>query len=52
MNRHCPTERHFSDDWRRRVDRLLTDKLPTCPNPKVKMDMPDDLEFHPLWREK
>ncbi|MEI8293257.1 MAG: Abi family protein [bacterium] len=52
MLQHCPTERAFAHDWRRRVNQLLTDKLPTCPNPKFKMDMPDNWEFHPLWRKK
>ena len=48
--RRCPAEQFFAKDWRTRLERLLADKLPACPHPMQKMDMPKEWRSHPLWR--
>ena len=52
MLRRCPAEQPFAEDWRKRVEKLLEEKLPTCPSSLQKMDMPSDWQSHPLWRTK
>ena len=49
--RRCPAEQIFAEDWRTRLEKLLEDKLPACPHPMQKMDMPNEWRSHPLWRK-
>lgn len=47
--RRIPAEQNFASDWRRRVELLLGEHLPTCPDAMQKMGMPDNWRSHPLW---
>lgn len=43
-------ENTFITDWRTRVENLLTNRLPTCPDALKKMGLPASWTTHPLWR--
>lgn len=49
MLRRCPAEQSFVEDWRRRVKKLIEDKLPACRGAMQKMDMPREWQTNPLW---
>lgn len=49
MLRPITPESAFITDWRGRVENLLTNRLPTCPDALKKMGLPENWDNHPLW---
>jgi abortive infection bacteriophage resistance protein len=43
-------EKTFISNWRRRVETLITQQLPGCPNPLAKMGLQGDWANHPVWQ--
>lgn len=50
MLRPIMPENAFITDWRGRVENLLTNRLPACPDALKKMMLPTSWAQHPLWR--
>lgn len=50
MLRPITPENAFITDWRGRVENLLTNRLPDCPDALRKMGLPTSWAQHPLWK--
>ncbi len=49
MLRPITSENAFITDWRSRVESLITNRLPACPDALQKMGLPTSWTTHPLW---
>jgi abortive infection bacteriophage resistance protein len=47
--RQCLTEKNFVNNWRLRVERLITDLTPSAPDARLRMGLTADWTKHPLW---
>jgi abortive infection bacteriophage resistance protein len=46
---HCPAEKQFSYEWRKRIETLLDAQTPAVPDAAARMGLPADWKKHPLW---
>ena len=47
--RRIPAELNFARGWRLRLQNLIGTQLPACPDPFIKMGLPQNWSDHPLW---
>ncbi|MDQ8184087.1 Abi family protein [Pelagicoccus sp. SDUM812002] len=48
LNR-CAAEKPFAADWKQRVETLINNQLPTCPQPLEQMGLTPNWNEHPVW---
>lgn len=45
----CSAEKDFASEWKQRVETLIENQIPSCPNPTEQMGMTPNWNEHPVW---
>ncbi len=46
---YCAAESNFTNNWCQRIETLITDDAPKCPNALKKMGLTENWKAHPVW---
>lgn len=52
MLEHCPAEGTFTQEWIKRVEKLIDCEAPACPDALPKMGLTEQWKEHPIWNDK